>query len=54
MTLPEALAEIERLRALLAKYEALAAIALGTLTAPNPPPDLAFTVTWNEPPTTPR
>lgn len=47
----EAAAEIERLRMLIARYEALAAAARGTLEAPQP--DASFTVT-DAPPSTPR
>lgn len=47
----EAAAEIERLRMLVAKYEALAATAKGTLEASQP--DAPFTVT-DAPSSTPR
>lgn len=47
----EAAAEIERLRMLIAKYEALAAAAKGTLEAPQP--SAPFTVI-DAPPSTPR
>ncbi|HEY2617801.1 MAG TPA: hypothetical protein VGI78_10720 [Acetobacteraceae bacterium] len=48
MTLPEALAEIKRLRARLLHYEAIAATAFGTLEKPSEP-DEPFVVTHNVP-----
>jgi hypothetical protein len=48
MTLDEALAEIERLRARLLHYEAIAATAFGTLEQ-SPEPDEPFSVTHNVP-----
>lgn len=51
MTLPEALAEIERLRSRIVEYEALAAVARGSLT--EPPPGVPFHFE-EVPPNTPR
>ena len=53
-SLPEALAEIERLRARIIELEAAAAVTHGTLEQPTPTPDEPMTIVHDVAPNAPR